>query len=167
MATTETAAETPAEGEAAPTRKPRGKLVVLLVVLVVGLGGAGGAAWLLLPRVLGRAAAPEKAEARPEPPVRATVPLGAVVVNIAGEGRRYLKVGVDVGVADARAVKKVEEHKPQMLDLTITVLSRKDAATLSAPEGRAALKDELLAGMRGLPGLDAVVRVYFTEFIIQ
>jgi flagellar FliL protein len=159
----------PDAAAAAPAARPgKGKLLVVLAIALVVLGGLGGAAWLLRSRFLHRAQ-PGPAEARPEPerPTRATVPLGAVVVNIAGEGRRYLKVAVDVGVTEARAAKEVEEHKPQILDLLITVLASKDAAALSSAEGRTALKEELLAGIREDLGLEQASRIFFTEFVIQ
>jgi flagellar FliL protein len=78
-----------------------------------------------------------------------------------------LKVSVDVGVTDVKAVKEVEEHKPQVLDLLITVLASKDVGELSSIEGRGELKEELLTGIRDGLGLEAVRRIYFTEFVIQ
>ncbi len=54
------------------------------------VAGLGAGAWFLLPRSSGAVAAKAVAV---EPTVKATVPLGAVVVNLGGETRRYLRVG--------------------------------------------------------------------------
>lgn len=169
MATAEAAP--PATAAEAPAPAPAGKgrsLLVVAVAAVVLLAGLGGGAWFLLPKLLHRGH-PEPAEARPAPPppVKATISLGSVVVNIAGEGRRYLKISVDVGVTDARHVKEVEEHKPQILDLLISVLATKEVDELTSAEGRVALKDELLNGIHEDVGLEQVSRVFFTEFVIQ
>jgi flagellar FliL protein len=169
MATAEASPPADAPEAAAPAAARKGRsLLVVAIAVVVLLAGLGGGAWFLLPKLLHRAH-PEPAEARPAPPppVKATVSLGSVVVNIAGEGRRYLKISVDVGVADAREVKEVEERKPQILDLLITVLATKEVEELTSAEGRSALKDELLAGIREDVGLEKVSRVFFTEFVIQ
>lgn len=149
----------------APASARRRRWPRLALVGVVVLAVLGSAAWVVLPR---RAPAGRGADHPPAQAVTATVAVGGVVVNLADtDQRRYLKVAVDLGVAGAQAAKTVEEHKPQILDLVITVFSAKPAAALATPEGRAQVKDELLRRLRTELGLAMVGRVYFTEFLIQ
>lgn len=151
------------EAAAAAPPKKRGRLVLLIVAVVV-LGGLGAGAWLLLPKFLGTA----QAKAAPaEPEVKATVALGAVVVNLNGEARRYLRVGVSLGVPAEADAKKIEEQKPQLLDLLISVFSAAEVETLTSEEGKTELKKELLSRMREELRLKKVARVYFTEFVLQ
>src|SRR5215470_12809568 len=104
------AASSSAEAAPAPSRRSWLKPVIALVVL----GGLGAGGWLLAPRFLHRTAAP--AEAKPAPVVvKATVPLGAVVVNVLGQTRRYVRVSLSLGVANVKEVKEVEESKAQLL----------------------------------------------------
>jgi flagellar FliL protein len=152
------------EAAAAAAPKRRG-LLVLLVVGVVVLGALGAGAWFFLPRFLGTGQA--KAAAPAEPVVKATVALGAVVVNLNGEARRYLRVGVSLGVPAPADAKEVEEHKSQLLDLLISVFSAAEVETLTSEEGKSELKDELLSRMREELHLKKVARVYFTEFVLQ
>jgi flagellar FliL protein len=140
------------------------KRLVLLVAGVLVLGGLGTGAWLLVPKLFGPAA---KSSARVEVPVKATVPLGAVVVNLNGEARRYLRVGVSLGVADPKDGKVIEEHRAQLSDLLISVLAATEVEVLMSDEGKTKLKQELLTRMREQLHLDKVGRVYFTEFVIQ
>jgi len=148
--------------EAAPPKK-RGLLVFVIIGVVV-LGALGAGAWFLWPKFFGTA----QAKAAPaEPAVKATVPLGAVVVNLNGEARRYLRVGVSLGVPASSDAKEIEEHKSQLLDLLISVLSAAEVETLTSDEGKTELKDDLLSRMRDELHLKKVVRVYFTEFVIQ
>lgn len=157
----------PAAGEESPPAKRKTPLLLYAAVGVVLLGLLGAGGWFLVPRFLG-AGKTGHAEAKPEEAVKATVPLGAVIVNIAGtEARRYLKVGVELGVPGPKDVKAVEEWKPQLLDLLITVLSATPLEALSTGEGRAELKRALLARIRNDLGLKKVSQVYFTEFVIQ
>src|SRR5688572_11259176 len=103
--------------EEAPEKK-RSKLPILIVAVVL-LAGLGAGGWFLAPRFLGGAkAAPE--EALVEEPIHAVVPLGSIVVNVNNpDARRYVKVGVELGVPTAVAAKEVEKHKPQLLDLLV------------------------------------------------
>jgi flagellar FliL protein len=158
----------PAPADAPPAAAPAKKRPLLLYgaigLVVLGALGAGG--WFLYPRVFG---APKSgaAEARVEVPVRTTVSLGAVVVNLADDPRRYLRVAVGLGVPGPKEAKEIEELKPQLLDLLIGVLSSTEVDTLTSEEGRAELKETLLSRIREELKLERVGRVYFTEFVIQ
>ncbi len=156
-------APAPAAAEAAPAKKK--PLLLLLVVGIVLLGGLGAGGWFLAPRFLGK---PAPAEAKPKvEEVKATVSLGGVVVNLAGETRRYLRVAISLGVTDAKEVKEVEESKPQLLDLFISALSSAEADALTSEDERTELKKTLLERIHGELKLHKVARIYFTEFVIQ
>jgi len=149
---------------AAAAPKKRSLLVpVLIGTIVMGAAGAGG--WFFLgPKFLGTA----QAKAAPvEPAVKHTVPLGPIVVNLPGETRRYLRVGVSLGVPGNADGKEIDEHKSQLLDLLISVFSASEIAKLISDEGKTELKEELLKRMHEELHLKKVVRVYFTEFVIQ
>ena len=154
----------PVEGveEAAP--KKRGMLMGLVIGVVVMAGLGAGAWFFVVPKFLGTA----HAKAAPvEPPVKHTVGLGAVVVNLNGEARRYVRVGVSLGVVAEKDAKEIEEHKSQLLDLLISILSAADVETLMSDEGKTELKEEILERMHADLKLEKVKRVYFTEFVVQ
>jgi flagellar FliL protein len=144
----------------APRKKPL--MLYAVVGVVVVAFGAGG--FVLAPRLLGGAHSEAKSDENL--PTKATVPMGSVVVNLA-ETKNYVKVGLELGVADVKEVKEVGEAKARVLDLLITMLSTTPADTLSSGEGRIELKEELLTKIREELGLHKVSRVYFTEFVIQ
>jgi flagellar FliL protein len=160
------AAAGPEAAEPTPARpKAPVRLYALIGLVLLVVLGAGG--WFLAARLRGPSA-PAPAEVKHESVVKATLSLGPVVVNVGPpEGRRYLKVGVDLGVPGPKDTKEVEEHKAQILDLLISVFSTTPVETLGSEEGRAGLKKTLLARIREELGLEKVSRVYFTEFIIQ
>ena len=153
------------EGVEVAPKKKRGLLIPLVIGVVV-LAGLGAGGWFfVVPKFFGTAHA-KPAEPK-EPPVKATAPLGAVVVNLKGEARRYLRVGVSLGLPDSHDAKEIEEHKSQLLDLLIQVFSAAEIETLTTEEGKAELKEELLEKMRDDLHMKKVLRVYFTEFVIQ
>lgn len=152
------------EDAEAPPPKKRGLLLPLIIGVVV-LGALGAGAWFfVVPKFFGTA----HAKAAPaEPQVKTTMALGAVVVNLNGEARRYLRVGVSLGLPAPADVKEVEEHKSQLLDLLISIFSAAEVETLTSDEGKTELKEEILSRMHEELHLKKVVRVYFTEFVIQ
>jgi flagellar FliL protein len=150
---------------AAAVPKKKVGVMKLAIIAVVALGALGGGGWFLAPRLLGKA---PLAAAKPAPVVvKATYGLGPVVVNIAGEARRYARVGVSVGLPSAKDLKEVEEAKAQLLDLIIAVLSEHEAEELVTADGREQVKEEMLERIREELHLEKVARVYFTEFVIQ
>lgn len=170
MATTRSAATSPkaaelpqtSDGDPASRRRGRGR-PRLLAGAAVGLLVLGGGAWLGLSRFLARPpAAPRPVE------VGATVPVGSLVLNLGGpQSRRYLKVGVELGVPGPRDVKAVEERRAQILDLLITTFSQTSPETFGSPAGLAALKQALLGRLREELHLERVAQVYLTELVIQ
>jgi flagellar protein FliL len=156
------AASPPAETAPAPARRSWLKPVIAVVVL----GGLGAGGWFVAPRFLHRTTAP--VEVKPAPVVvKVTVPLGAVVVNLLGQTRRYVRVSLSLGVPTAKDVHEVEESKAQLLDLVIAVLASREAEALATEEGREKVKAELLERIHHELKLEHVARVYFTEFVIQ
>ena len=154
-----------AEGAQDEAPKKKGSKLPILIAAVVLLAGLGAGGWFLAPRFLGGAkATPEEAHA--EETVHHVVPLGSIVVNV-NSSRRYVKVAVELGVPTEAAAKEVEKHKPQLLDLLVTVFSTAELETLESGSGRTELKEELLSRIKDELGLAKVARVFFTEFLIQ
>jgi flagellar basal body-associated protein FliL len=151
-----------------PAPKRRSRLLVPLAG-AVGAAALAGGAWFLAPRLLGaRAGGVDPAAHAPVVlAVKATVPLGAVIVNLAGEQRRYVKVAVNIGVPSEKEAKEIEEHRAQLLDLVISMVSTLKVDELTSPEARSELKRALLDRMRSELHLERVAGLYFTEFVIQ
>ena len=160
----------PAAEAPAPTRRLPVRLLLLLVGAVLLVAGLSAWGWLSFVRhAPAKAEAPE-AQEKPAAaaPVKATLSVGSVVVNIgAPDTRRYLKVGVEIGVTDARETKELEEHKAQIVDLVISIFGAASLEVLGSEEGRLDLKKALLERIHEELRLEKVSRVYFTEFVIQ
>lgn len=150
--------------QAAPKRRAPVRLYALIALVLLAVLGGG---WFFAARFR-TPSSPAEAEVKREPRVKATLSLGSVVVNIGPpESRRYLKVGVELGVPDHKDTKEVEEHKAQILDLLISVFATSSLDVLGSEEGRAGLKKTLIARIHEELELEKVSRVYFTEFMIQ
>jgi flagellar FliL protein len=162
--------------------KRRGRRTIIALGLPVGLALAGGLAYMQL------ASASTPPPETPDPGPGQHGPMLALterVINLAPGGAfRYVKVGVTIELrpesadfyaltGEARAVVEEELAKseegvvPLLLDQLGQAVAAKTSDSLAAPDGRAVLKDELLAGFRHVLGEEKVLAVYFTDFVMQ
>ncbi len=184
------------EGEAPPKKsKFKRFLIIFLILLIILAAGGGGAYWWFFMRVPGEASSEEGASPQnavqnvgtasdhvqggdeSSPRIerqsilpRSTgqvLPLPQFVVNLSdAAGKRYLKLGMEVETnQDVAALLKSQEAKVR--DAVIVLLAGKTFADISTAEGKILLKAEVAARLNQILGGAYVVRVYFTEFVVE
>ncbi|HSO59535.1 MAG TPA: flagellar basal body-associated FliL family protein [Desulfobacterales bacterium] len=158
-------------------------LVGLLLVLVIALGGGLFMIYTKLPPASPKAVepAPEAGaeavaeKAKPEG-IGAVVSMETFIVNLADPGgNRYLRVTMDLEMAGKPADKSAAKtagdeptkRMPQIRDAILMILSTKRFADISTPEGKSALREEILSAANGLLASSQITRIYFKEFVIQ
>ena len=178
----------PAEAAAeAPKKSSRlKKIVIIVAILLIILSGAGGGAyWWLYLRVpptpgsdsaaQAESAAQQSRESTPrmervsELPRSAgkVLPLPQFVVNLADPaGRRLLRLGMEVE-ANADISKEIQANDAKIRDAVIMLLAGKTVAEVQSPEGKVLLRAEVAARLNQILGAPRIVRVYFTEFIVE
>lgn len=97
------------------------------------------------------------------------IPLDPAVVNIAGtNGRRYLKVTVQIAIPEEEElIKEVEARKPLLSDRLIQILSRKPLEEVTGAGSLEVLKQQVADQFGKELGADRLKDVYLTEFVIQ
>lgn len=166
-------------------------IIIIILLIILAAGGAGGYWWFFL-RVPGSGgdsapapvenAAPAKGEAAPakeegSPRIerqsdlpRSTgkvLPLPEFVVNLSDpSGKRYLKLGMEVEV-NADVAQAIKSNSAKIRDAVIILLAGKSFADVSSAEGKVLLKAEVAGRLNQILGGPYVVRVYFTEFVVQ
>jgi len=149
--------------EAAPVRKSKKKLFIVIGALVVLLGGGGAGAWFFTQD----SHAPKEA-APPKVPVY--LPLDTFTVNLQG-GEQYLQIDITLQVADQTQVDAIKVHMPRVRSRLLTLLSGKQADELASAEDKKKLAQEILVQMKqpfdpnGKP--QQVDDILFTSFVIQ
>lgn len=125
-------------------------------------GGHGGAAG-------GAAGADGRIERQSDLPRSGgqVLPLPPITVNISDpSGRRYLKLGMEVEVnADVSAA--LQANSPRIRDAIIMLLAGKTFSDISTPDGKVLLKAEVAARLNQILGAQRVIRVYFTDFVVE
>ena len=180
----------PAETAEAPRKSSRlKKIVIILAILLIILSASGGGAywWIYLrvppspdsgsaePSAQSESTAQQGKESAPrvervsELPrsVGKVLPLPQFVVNLADPaGRRILRLGMEVE-ANANIAKELQANDAKIRDAVIMLLAGKTFSEVQSPEGKVILRAEVAARLNQILGAPKVVRVYFTEFIVE
>jgi flagellar FliL protein len=138
--------------------------VVAALILLV----AGCAAWYLFRHLASWA----HRKAKAEPAVRAVLHLEPFVVNLADpESDRFLRVGIDLGLDQELGEQDRAGQSALPIararDTILMLLTTCNADTLTAPEGKVKLKEELTQALRERVPKLRVKEIYFTEFLVQ
>ena len=96
------------------------------------------------------------------------ITLDPFVVNLNEPGSsRYLKVQLQVEVANGAAAKSFEKSKQLIRDDLLSYLSGLKVADTLGAESKDKIRDELQAAVGEVIGEDRVHRVVFIEFVVQ
>lgn len=156
------------EGKEPKKKSGKMKWIIMLLVLLL-LGGGGYFAYTMYFQDGTETAEPQDAQIEEAEPTDAqVVTLPSFLVNLSDPlGRRYIKLTLDVEVADPEAAATLENASAKVRDAVILLLSSKTYADLASLESKLLLKNELVTRLNQVIGGSKVVRVYFTELVIQ
>ena len=95
-------------------------------------------------------------------------PMETFIVNLADEGgKRYLRVTMDLELAQGTSEDNLKKRLPQMRDSILMVLPSKRFDEIRTVEGKTRLRNEIIANLNGLLGQERITSIYFTEFVVQ
>ena len=161
------------EGAAPAKSGSKSKLVLIagVVVLLAGAGGGGYWWWSHRAPADPKAEAKAKEEEKHDPADAGVVSFEPFVANLADEGgSRFLRASLKLVVAGAEAAKEVEESPVEVAQLQSAILETLTVQTaehLVTPEGKAALKKQVIAKANHILHGTKVTDVLFTEFVVQ
>ncbi len=157
-----------ADSHPIPAKGGSKKLLIIILAAILVLGGAGAFVGYKMLSHKNEKPAEEGGEHGKKEGAGKTVlvPVDPFVVNLTEHGR-YLKVTLQLELADATQQPAVAEKMPNIRDAMITLLSSKSAEAVSGPEGKLQLKDELLLRSNQAVGKDLIKNLFFTEFVMQ
>ena len=147
--------------------KPRGKLklIILIVMPLLLLGGLAGTYFLYGDQILGRGSGEKKQEKKHEG-VGPILTLDLFIFNLASNTTRFAKVSLAIELKDAKVVEEAKKITPVLRDRALSILSAKTPEVLIDVQGREPLKQELIAGLKGLLKPGELRSVYITDIII-
>ncbi len=166
----------PAEGDAAPKKKSKKKLLLAIPVLLVAIGAGG---WFsgVIPSLLGKGAkhtgmdgakvAAAAAAAAAAPPVYVDMPEIVSNLNVPGKRASYMRLHAKLEIASKADEAAVTAAMPRIQDLFQTYLRDMRPEELRGSEGSYRLREELIsrASLAATPA--RVLDVLFIELIIE
>jgi flagellar FliL protein len=78
-----------------------------------------------------------------------------------------MKMTIQIEIADKKKEEEIKEYFPIMRDAIILLLGSKNIESVSGPDGKMQLKDEMLLRINQALGKDIVKNIYFTDFVVQ
>jgi len=94
--------------------------------------------------------------------------LDPFIVNLMDNGgRRYLKIKMNLVLSSKEVEKEIEKKAPEIRDIIIMTLSEKTFNDIATLEGKMRLRDQLKENMNKVLMSGKVLKIYFTEFVIQ
>lgn len=140
-------------------------LIVVIVVLLIVMGGEKTpppGATTTTKKVSNQIK--ESVEAKLGP----VVPLKQFIVNlVSNNGRRYLKVEMQLELSSADLMEEALSKEPMARDIIIRTLSSKTYEEISTEQGKMRLKEEIIGNLNAKLVDGDVVNVYFTKFVVQ
>ena len=98
----------------------------------------------------------------------ATYQLQPFIVNLLDEeGRRYLKVTMDLALDSKETIQEVEDKMASIRDTIIMILTNKGFKDVCNISGKTKLREEIKRGINNVLESGNVIDVYFSEFVIQ
>jgi flagellar FliL protein len=155
------------EGEQeAPAKKGSAlKWIIIILIVVIVLGGAGAGAFFFLSKSPSTEKKPSE-----QAKLQAIIfwSMDPYIVNlIDNEGERYAKVVIQLELSDQAAVEELNLIKPKLRDSILDLLSAKTYKEMMDPIGKQRLRDEIAIRANGVLTKGKVLKVYFTDFVIQ
>jgi flagellar FliL protein len=96
------------------------------------------------------------------------VPLDAFVVNLSDPGEsRFLRLKMTLELKGKDFEEEITRRLPQVRNSILTTLPTKRSGEIQSVEGKIALRNEMMTGLNKILEKEAIVNIYFTEFVIQ
>ncbi len=164
--------EVRAETRTVKKKSPVVLIVIIVLVLMLIGGAAAGYFMFLAPQAKSGqpAAAPSQSQAAVPGPGYANPmkSLDSFIVNLTdAQGTRYLKVVMQLETSNELLGAEIDRKSAQIRDEIIMLLSSKAFDDVSTIAGKRALKRAILNSVNKYLTSGKVLRVYFSDFVVQ
>ena len=145
-------------------------IVSVLLVLTIGLSTGFFLMWgkISTLNLQAKAVADTATDTEPTATLGTIFSLDTFIVNLADHERdRYLRVTMDLELAESTDTGNLSERLPQVRNSILMILPSKQFDDIASKEGKIALRDEIIAKLNNLFAKNVVTNIFFTEFVVQ
>jgi flagellar FliL protein len=141
------------------------KLIIIILVSVLVAGGGVAGYFIMAGGHKGGAEAEAKTENTGAPSIYTLEPF---IVNIYdGQDLRYLRVRVELEVANEETKTETEGRKAQIRDAILVLLTTKTMLDIRDQQGKNQLRQEIFTVANNILPQGKLKKVYFTDFVVQ
>lgn len=161
--------KTEQEGEEqAPEKKGSAlKWIIITIIIVLVLGGAGAGTFFFFSKSKS-SSVDKKPTEQAKPQVAIFWSMDPFIVNlIDNEGERYAKVVIQLELSDQGVIDELNLIKPKVRDSILDLLSAKNYKEMMDPIGKQRLREEIAIRANSHLTKGKILKVYFTDFVIQ
>jgi len=145
--------------------KGKGKMKLIIIILASVLVVGGGVAGYFIFTGGHKGEAEAKTESTGVPSIFALEPF---IVNIYdGQDLRYLRVRVELEVANEEMKTEAEARKAQLRDAILVLLTTKTMLDIRDQQGKNQLRQEIFTVSNNILPPGKLKKVYFTDFVVQ
>ena len=95
-------------------------------------------------------------------------PLEPFIVNIYdGQEIRYLKVKVEFGTSSPEVKAELDSRQAPLRDAILVLLTTKTLQDIQDLQGKNQLREEILAAVNNIVPPGKVLKIFFTDFVVQ
>lgn len=167
-----------AQAPAAPEKKKNTGMIMQIVFAVVNLSVMGGGAYMVYASTMGweSPSISEEQAARELASVEDSEEAGPLIytmdsftVNLGGEPKRTIRVGVNLQMLGKEGYEEVmePENRAKARDRIVRLLNEKSFGELDSIQGKLFLKDKIAGEVNGILHRGVVKDVFFSDFVVQ
>lgn len=141
------------------------KLIIIILASVLVVGGGVAGYFIFAGGHKGKAEAKTEAEPAGLPSI---VTMEPFIVNIYdGQDLRYLRVRVELEVANEEMKAEAEARKAPLRDAILVLLTTKTMLDIRDQQGKNQLRQEIFTVSNNILPPGKLKKVYFTDFVVQ
>ena len=142
--------------------------VFMIAFIIVAVCGAALGGWWYYKSHISTPFLKKEAKQQPIKVDRVFWPVNSIIVNLMdNNGERYLKITIQLELSNKECISELNSLKPEIMDSLLGVLSSKRYKDIATLAGKQRLKDEIAVRLNNYLTKGQIVKVYFTEFVIQ
>jgi len=162
------AREEKTEQAAAPEGTPKKKASlwkwIIIGVVAAGIVGGGAGGYYFFAKKKGETKTVEAVK----PAIGQLWPMDPFIVNLTdNNGERYLKLVMQLEVSGKDCAAELDQLTPKLRDSVLDLLSAKSYSDIMGISAKQRLRDEITMRINRFLSTGEVVKVYFTELVIQ
>ncbi len=141
-------------------------IIIALLVVIIAAGTSFTVMKFIVPGSSSAESSDDSKEKKNES-IGPTYELGSFTVNLANSGGyKFLKASIVAELSDKKVTEELDNRKPQIRDIIISILRAQEIQDIEEPEGNI-IKVSIKKSINNIINNGEITSVWFTQFVVQ